>query len=970
MSLSNFYDTKRIIPNEIRIQNNTVTSNDDLRIINNEIKNVTKIEGLLPPVVPIGTNNAALQAAFVKSTHVRLDSKLTYTLDNYELPGNALLDCNHAVIKRSNPNNPAIIVRYFRSQIINGQINGDFLGGFGTANSTYPSAGGIRCTIQSAASENSTSITVNDPSNALATDMSGGFICVFSSRAYGSEFGTREVPYFYEISSIASLGSNQYQLNLVQATGSDGSNINSNFVLGTISSGDVCYIGFEMIRMAGGIDSLISDMRFQNCFIGIKTGDRKIAANTYFTIRDCFFEQISGCSILSSSNAVGDRVTNIKINGGVNTRSTQNITTGSYNYSYPYAINYHIQRWDLPPLSVTLNETKQVLVPKTEWTVNQSTKQVEIIGTGRTKLDAVTNGSGLQIDNYEYSCAGIACTDIEQAGADEIGFISGILLACYIGLHIRNCTLLRSELTIDSTDLACLFAIDSTEIIQYKPTLFSRFGIVFINCVACAINNAFTSLLPDASELNVTSNKAEIVISGGSLNKINRGSWQSKNGYTTRIDSTTQSTDNVFNSPLILPASYNFDRAINGGGSRVSGNANIAIYNDSGNITVESIDAATPATKKLIHLNKYGGNVTVLQNTSGTFTNNGVLENKGNINITGTSTFQNPVTINGTLNVTGNTTLGFPVTVNSTLTTNGTIRGGSLVAATGAHVSIYGDQADELVIEAFDSTNTSSKSRIWFNKYGGAITIGQNSSANLTINSTVTGLLLGSSVTLTNDNSYDIGTNAVALADIYSNNALTVTSDRRFKNNITFSDRGLDFVLRLEPVSYTLKDGKRPHYGFISQQVEKLIKEDGKDFAGWVKEDVKDGKQSLRYNEFISIIVKAIQELNDKLDFNPQEEFTNDEILEDDKRIGNLENVVMEKNEMMVALNAENLKLKTEFQKIKNENLDLINRMNLLESRVDKILSSRPKSPIRPIITRRQNPRRLSVSRGVRKTKK
>jgi hypothetical protein len=100
--------------------------------------------------------------------------------------------------------------------------------------------------------------------------------------------------------------------------------------------------------------------------------------------------------------------------------------------------------------------------------------------------------------------------------------------------------------------------------------------------------------------------------------------------------------------------------------------------------------------------------------------------------------------------------------------------------------------------------------------------------------------------------------------NIYLNSAATVISDRRTKENILPSDLGLDFINNLEPVKYNKIDGERTHYGLIAQQVKEVIDEAGvEDFGGWVSSDPtnEDGQQALRYEEFISPLIKAVQEL-------------------------------------------------------------------------------------------------------------
>ena len=124
---------------------------------------------------------------------------------------------------------------------------------------------------------------------------------------------------------------------------------------------------------------------------------------------------------------------------------------------------------------------------------------------------------------------------------------------------------------------------------------------------------------------------------------------------------------------------------------------------------------------------------------------------------------------------------------------------------------------------------------------------------------------------------------------VFAVNGTIQTSDRNLKTEITDSALGLDFVKALRPVSYkwisggkhfeydaddlrkenpTITDvaGKRNHYGLIAQEVKELLGDT--DFGGWVSEDVTDenAMQSLRYSQFISPLIKAIQELSAKND--------------------------------------------------------------------------------------------------------
>ena len=139
-----------------------------------------------------------------------------------------------------------------------------------------------------------------------------------------------------------------------------------------------------------------------------------------------------------------------------------------------------------------------------------------------------------------------------------------------------------------------------------------------------------------------------------------------------------------------------------------------------------------------------------------------------------------------------------------------------------------------------------------------------------------------------NDN-HDCGSASYQWDDIYATNTTIQTSDRTKKNTIVDSDLGLSFVNKLKPVSYKFNGKTRTHYGLIAQDVETVLSDISKPttgFAGFIKTDLPDefyqeaepnipeGKNEgdlkvaahteygLRYGEFISPLIKAVQELS------------------------------------------------------------------------------------------------------------
>jgi hypothetical protein len=156
------------------------------------------------------------------------------------------------------------------------------------------------------------------------------------------------------------------------------------------------------------------------------------------------------------------------------------------------------------------------------------------------------------------------------------------------------------------------------------------------------------------------------------------------------------------------------------------------------------------------------------------------------------------------------------------------------------------------------------------------------------------------------DNAYSLGEPSFRWSVVYAATGTINTSDERAKLDFA-PTLGLDFIAALEPVSYRYKNGKtvieqvedgtdevpavldedgnevtpattkpkyksverviegtRRHHGLKAQQVKSVLDAFGADFAGWVLENPDDPNsgQGLRYDQFISPLIKAVQELS------------------------------------------------------------------------------------------------------------
>jgi hypothetical protein len=138
--------------------------------------------------------------------------------------------------------------------------------------------------------------------------------------------------------------------------------------------------------------------------------------------------------------------------------------------------------------------------------------------------------------------------------------------------------------------------------------------------------------------------------------------------------------------------------------------------------------------------------------------------------------------------------------------------------------------------------------------------IGYLSGSNITTGSNNTTLGYNAVVpTSSASNQVRIGNTAVTYAGVQV--AWTVTSDKRLKNDIQDSNLGLDFIKQLRPVSYIRKndESKKSEYGFIAQELKETLKNNGVTNSGIISE-ADDSTMSVRYNDLLAPMVKAIQE--------------------------------------------------------------------------------------------------------------
>jgi len=119
------------------------------------------------------------------------------------------------------------------------------------------------------------------------------------------------------------------------------------------------------------------------------------------------------------------------------------------------------------------------------------------------------------------------------------------------------------------------------------------------------------------------------------------------------------------------------------------------------------------------------------------------------------------------------------------------------------------------------------------------------------------------------NNTYSLGNSTYRFTEVFATNGVINTSDRREKKDILGTNLGLDFINKLRPVSYRWNTGVDDdiHYGLIAQEAEKAVMKSRGDnqTTSIVTHDEKTDRYGVRYSELISPLIKAVQELYNKL---------------------------------------------------------------------------------------------------------
>jgi hypothetical protein len=152
----------------------------------------------------------------------------------------------------------------------------------------------------------------------------------------------------------------------------------------------------------------------------------------------------------------------------------------------------------------------------------------------------------------------------------------------------------------------------------------------------------------------------------------------------------------------------------------------------------------------------------------------------------------------------------------------------------------------------------------------------------------------------TNFYPFTAGARNCGTASYYWNNvnysgSLVKISDRRIKDSIEDTPSVLGLINALKPRVYLMKNssgdskvvsvdqetnqseyepvgpGKRKHFGLVAQEVKEAFEQSGfstDEYSGWAIADKEDSnsQQAINLDEFIGILIKAVQELSAKVE--------------------------------------------------------------------------------------------------------
>ena len=169
---------------------------------------------------------------------------------------------------------------------------------------------------------------------------------------------------------------------------------------------------------------------------------------------------------------------------------------------------------------------------------------------------------------------------------------------------------------------------------------------------------------------------------------------------------------------------------------------------------------------------------------------------------------------------------------------------------------------DALVSNTTGARNTASGANALISNTTGNNNTAVGYNANVASGNLQNATAIGANATVDANNKVRIGNTLVTV--IQGQVAYTSSSDARLKDSITPVSGGLALVNDLNPVSYHRTNNPESdiEMGLLAQEVEATLEKHGLGNSGMVHQPTEDAYMSLRYNDLLAPMIRAIQELD------------------------------------------------------------------------------------------------------------
>ena len=172
--------------------------------------------------------------------------------------------------------------------------------------------------------------------------------------------------------------------------------------------------------------------------------------------------------------------------------------------------------------------------------------------------------------------------------------------------------------------------------------------------------------------------------------------------------------------------------------------------------------------------------------------------------------------------------------------------------------------------DALDANTTGSNNIAFGRSAFNTNTTGSNNvfigfDADATVNNLTNAIAIGSGARIGVSNKIRLGNTDITILEAQV--GLTISSDKRFKEQINTIPLGLDFISKVRPVEYVRVNNadQTKEWGVIAQELQQLLADSKYENAGIIAEDGSaDHFLSVRYTDLIAPMIKAIQELKEK----------------------------------------------------------------------------------------------------------